>query len=183
MSFLWAGSWRTLCAATATCSAGNLPDITRECGAHCAPLQGGRKDHASLCFQRRKNRHKRHGVGIVLPLPCRFAVIGFGVRRFAGDRVDGPGPAAGGVQLPLFLLRELFIGNEFFHSASFRRWRLAVCSGFIISQVSRGYPYTSPSEGGPKFPCFFRAFDALKADKFRSVFAGGIGTAPLHNRG
>ena len=47
---------------------------------------------------------KRHGIGIVFPVPCRFAVIGFGVRRFAGHRVDGPGGAAGGVQLPLFLL-------------------------------------------------------------------------------
>ena len=90
------------------------------------------------CFPRRKNRHKRHGVGIVLPLPCRFAVVGFGVCRFARDRVDGPDPAAGCVQLPLFLLRELFIGDEFFHSASFRRLRLAACSGFIISQLSRG---------------------------------------------
>ena len=28
MRFLWAGSWRTLCAATTSCSAGNLPAIT-----------------------------------------------------------------------------------------------------------------------------------------------------------
>ncbi len=41
----------------------------------------------SLCFLRRKYSIKRHGIGIVLPVPCRFAVIGFGVRRFAGHRV------------------------------------------------------------------------------------------------
>ncbi len=70
---------------------------------------------------RLKRYINRHGIGIVLPVPCRFAVIGFGARRFAGHRVDGPGPAAGGVQLPLLLLRELLVGDEFFHGFSFHR--------------------------------------------------------------
>ena len=67
-----------------------------------------------------KQKTKWHGIGIVLPVPCRFAVIGFGVCRFAGHRVDGPGAAAGGVQLPLLLFRELLVGDIFFHVVSFR---------------------------------------------------------------
>ena len=101
-----------------------------------------------MSFKNIQHTNIRHGIGIILPVPCRFAVIGFGVCRFAGDRVDGPGPAAGCVQLPLFLLRELFIGDEFFHSASFQAFAVAACSGFIISQVSRGIPIPLHRKGG-----------------------------------
>ena len=72
-------------------------------------------------FSSAKNRIKRHRIGIVLPVPCRFAVIGFGVRRFAGHRVDGPGAAAGSVQLSLLLLGELLVGDEYFTCATIGR--------------------------------------------------------------
>ena len=62
-----------------------------------------------------RGKTKRRGIGIVLPVPCRFAVIGLRVFRPAGHRVQGPGAAAGLVQLPPLFLRELLIGNEFFH--------------------------------------------------------------------
>ena len=76
----------------------------------------------------------RHGIGIVLPVPCRFAVIGFGIFRFAGHRVDGPGAAAGSVQLPLLLFRELLVGDEFFHGVSFQRLRMIAFSfGFYYN--------------------------------------------------
>ena len=79
-----------------------------------------------------KTESKRHGIGIVLPVPCRFAVIGLGVRRFAGHRVDGPGPVAGGVQLPLLLFRELLVGDEFLHGVSFLCLRIiAFSSGYV----------------------------------------------------
>ena len=94
----------------------------------------------------------------MIPVPCRFAVIGFGVRWFTGDRVDGPGASAGGVQLPLFLLRELFIGDEFFHSVSFLRLLLVSCLKFIISQVSRGIPIPPHSKGGLKGLGYSRVF-------------------------
>ena len=86
-------------------------------------------------------KQQRHGIGIVLPVPCRFAVIGFGVCGFTGHRVQGPGGAAGGVQLPLLLFRELLVGNEFFHRVSFlRSWAIAFGFGFYyITAVNRAF--------------------------------------------
>ena len=66
-------------------------------------------------------KYQRHGIGIVLPVPCRFAVIGFGIRGFAGHRVQGPGAAAGSVQLSLLLLGELLVGDEYFTCATIGR--------------------------------------------------------------
>ena len=73
-----------------------------------------KKSYDSFCFQQCKNRIKRHGSGIDLPVPCRFTVVGFCVSRFTGDRINGPGTAAGSLQHSLFLLRELFVGDKFF---------------------------------------------------------------------
>ena len=83
------------------------------------PVCPGRWWANSSPLSNAKAKNKRHGIGIVLPLLCRFAVIGFGVRGFAGHRVDGPGAAAGGVQLPLLLFRALLEGDVFFHGVSF----------------------------------------------------------------
>ena len=66
-------------------------------------------------------KYQRHGIGIVLPVPCRFAVIGFGIRGFAGHRVQGPAAAAGSVQLSLLLLGELLVGDEYFTCATIGR--------------------------------------------------------------
>ena len=101
----------------------------------CAATGWEKRSHFSL-FQQRKNRIKRHGVGIVLPVPCRFAVIGFWIRGLAGHRVDGPGGAAGGVQLLLFLFRELLVGNEFLTCATLVEYSPTVYVCFIKSVMN-----------------------------------------------
>ena len=93
-------------------------------------LPVGRRIEALLAAQ----KQQRHGIGIVFPVPCRFAVIGFGICGFAGHRVQGPGGAEGSVQLPPLLFRELFVGDEFFHGVSFLHLRMIAFSfGFYYN--------------------------------------------------
>ena len=60
------------------------------------------------------------GVGFVcltLPTPGFVSVVGLAVLGLSGDGVDlAPGIPPGGIDLALFLLGKLFVGDVFFHS-------------------------------------------------------------------
>lgn len=72
-------------------------------------------------------RIKCPGIGFVnvtLPIPGFASVVGFAALRLPGDGIDlPPGAAPGAVQLALFLLGQLLIGNKLFHF-KFLRFRL-----------------------------------------------------------
>ena len=54
---------------------------------------------------------------LTLPIPGFVSVIGFAVIRLPGDGVQrAPGLPPGLIDLPLFLLGKLPIGNEFLHT-------------------------------------------------------------------
>ena len=61
---------------------------------------------------------KRHGrVIITIPFPCLLPVVSLRVCRVPGDRRKAsPCDTLLSVKLPLFLLRELLVGNVFLHS-------------------------------------------------------------------
>lgn len=62
---------------------------------------------------------KSPGIGFVnvtFPIPGFASVVGFAALRLPGDGTDlPPGAALGAVQLALFLLGQLLIGNKLFH--------------------------------------------------------------------
>lgn len=56
---------------------------------------------------------------ITLPIPGFVAVIGFAVLRLSGDGVKlAPGLPPGLIDLPLFFLGKLLVGDEFFHNTN-----------------------------------------------------------------
>lgn len=66
-----------------------------------------------MCYKMKRHRIRK----FLLPILCLFAVVGSAVFRLAGDGIQfAPAAAPGLIQLALFFLRELFVGNKFFHS-------------------------------------------------------------------
>ena len=56
---------------------------------------------------------------ITLPIPGFVSAIGFAVFRLPGDGVQlAPSLPTGLIDLALFLLGKLLVGNEFFHNAT-----------------------------------------------------------------
>ena len=59
----------------------------------------------------------RHRNGVIIsPVLCLVSVVCSRISRFARHGVDNPGAASLGVQLSLFLFRELGIRYELFHN-------------------------------------------------------------------
>ena len=62
---------------------------------------------------------------ITLPIPGFISVIGFAVFGLSGDRVQlAPGLPPGLIDLALFLLGKLLVGNEFLHTDFLLIWFL-----------------------------------------------------------
>ena len=73
-----------------------------------------------MAYRATVQKNKHPGIGFViitLPIPGFVSVVSLAVLRLPGDGIDfAPGSAFGGIDLSLFLLGELFVGNEFFHN-------------------------------------------------------------------
>ena len=65
---------------------------------------------------------ERPGTGFViltLPIPGFVSVVSLAVCGLPGDGIQlAPGLSPGLIDLSLLFLRELFVGNEFFHNAT-----------------------------------------------------------------
>ena len=74
-----------------------------------------------------------------LPISGFVSIVGFAVFRLSGDGVQlAPCLPLGLVDLSLLFLRELFVGNEFFHNAtssSFVSFRASAHTGVGIPKI------------------------------------------------
>ena len=65
---------------------------------------------------------KTPGIGFVIitfPIPGFVSVVGLAIFRLSGDGVQlAPGLPSGLVDLSLFLLGKLLVGNKFFHNVN-----------------------------------------------------------------
>ena len=58
-------------------------------------------------------------MNLTFPIPGFVSVVGFAVFGLSGDGIQlAPGLPSGVVNLPLFLLGKLLVGDKFFHDRS-----------------------------------------------------------------